>query len=273
MSIPSLADLMRAAREFRQQAEYEADAVNLATFESYAEKHAAVYSRNATKSLSLIGDLPTYRELQRFEAKKAWGALLCFDMRQSTDWEEELGARGNHVLLHTYLPVMLQIAEALDGELIGMRGDGAILCFGRVEQDDGAPPVTEEQGKKAMYAVCDCGDAMVKAMQKVVNPVLREAQIITDKALGGRVKMGVGIDVGNFVCTRIGLPTAHDLTANGRPVNRCCKFAYGNDEVILSQRAYNLFPKRQGGKTRFRRDSRKAGAFILEYPESRRTLA
>jgi hypothetical protein len=31
---------------------------------------------------------------------------------------------------------------------------------------------------------------MVKAMQKVVNPVLREEQIITNEALGRCVKMG-----------------------------------------------------------------------------------
>jgi class 3 adenylate cyclase len=271
MSLPSFAELLAAAREFRQQAEDEADAVNLATF-SYAEKHAAVHNHSESKSLLLIGDLPTYRELQRFEAKKAWGAMLCFDMRESTEWDEELGARGSHILLHTYLPVMLTIAEGLSGELVGMRGDGAILCFGRVEQDDGAPAVTEEQCKKAMYAVYDCGHAMVGAIQKVINPVLREAQIITSKTLDGRVKMGIGVDVGNFVCTRIGLPTAHDLTANGRPVNRCCKFAYGDDEVILSHRARDLFPKKKGGTTRFHPDSRKKGAFILQYPKTYKTL-
>ncbi len=84
--------------------------------------------------------------------------------------------------------------------------------------------------------------------------------------------MAVGIDVGNFVVTRIGLVTAHDLTANGRPVNLCCKYSYGQDEVILTHRAHDIFPKRKGGKTRFHSDSRRDGAFILQYPETYKTL-
>jgi class 3 adenylate cyclase len=273
VDIPSLAELLRLARQFRDEAQDAAEEINLSMIEANVEKHSEHYGRTGSKHLMLLGDKPRLRDLPHFHGLRAWGAFLCFDTRQSSDLAEELGPRGTYILLHAYMPTMLTFVEELEGDIVGLRGDGAIACFGMVEQGDDKPPVTEEQGKKAIVAACDCGHFMVQAMQKVVNPILREGQILTSKVLGGRIRVGVGIDVGDFVATRIGLIRARDLTAYGRPVNRCCKFSYGQDQVILTNRARAVFPKGRGGKTRFDPDSRKEGDFILRYPDGYKTLA
>ena len=154
MSIPSLAGLLRCAREFCRQAQEAADEANLPLTENFTEKSAKHYSRGASKQLSMLADVPPYRFLPHHDCLQAWAAFLSFDLRDSSDLTELLGPRGWHVALNVYLPVLLEVVEGLAGEVVGFRGDGAIICFGRIEQGDGKPPVTEAQGKKAIRTAC-----------------------------------------------------------------------------------------------------------------------
>jgi class 3 adenylate cyclase len=180
----------------------------------------------------------------------------------------KIGPRNMYIAMHTYLPTMLRIVEEFKGIVVGLRGDGAIACFGLVQAGDDQPRVTSEQAENAVRKACDCGDVMVKAMQKVVNPVLQYGKIMSGDGL-----IGVGIDVGEIVATRIGIGEAHELTAYGTAVNTCCKRSCGNDLVILTKHAKKMFPKSKGGKTRFRPYLDKPDAFILRYPADYHVLA
>ncbi len=71
MALPSLAVLLRRARKYRQQAEDAADEINLATFESYTEKHAMAYNRTGSKRLSLLADVAPYHDVPCIKGKKA----------------------------------------------------------------------------------------------------------------------------------------------------------------------------------------------------------
>jgi hypothetical protein len=41
---------------------------------------------------------------------------------------------------------------------------------------------------------------------------------------------------------------------------------------VLTKRAKDMFPKKKGGRTRFRRHATKKDAFFLRYPDDYRTL-
>jgi hypothetical protein len=86
------------------------------------------------------------------------------------------------------------------------------------------------------------------------------------------LQLGVGIDVGNIVATNIGLGVASELTAYGDCVNKCCKRSCGNNIVILTQEAKRMFPKSEGGRTKFRPYKGEPDAFILRYPSTYKTL-
>jgi hypothetical protein len=168
--------------------------------------------------------------------------------------------------MHTYLPTMLSLVAAVDGITVGLRGDGAIACFGLVDVTAREEePVTTEEAETAVRAACKCGDAMVRAIDAVVNRVLERGGV------RGGLQMGVGIDVGNIVATNIGLGGATELTAYGNCVNKCCERSFGNNMVVLTLEARRMFPK-GGGGTQFERYPNKDDAYILRYPESYTTL-
>jgi hypothetical protein len=164
----------------------------------------------------------------------------------------------------------------LEGVVVGLRGDGALASFGLVDTSSGRPPVSSKKAEHAVREACRCGDAIVKTVQKAVNPVLAKAKIALGKEIlgvgKGRLQVGVGIDVGDIVATRIGLGRANELTAYGVPVNHCCKRSFGNDMVILTRQAKNMFPKSKRGRTKFSPYPEVQDAFILRYPDDVHTV-
>ncbi len=127
--------------------------------------------------------------------------------------------------------------------------------------------VKGEQAKAAVEKACDAGDAMVKAIDAVVNLALREGGVEDG------LQIGVGIDIGDIVATNIGLGKAHELTAYGSCVNNCCKRSFGNNAVILTHDAMRMFPSEPGGRTRFQRYPGVDDAYVLHYPDDYQTLA
>jgi hypothetical protein len=266
MLIFRIEELRRIAQNYFNTAADAAEEINLAT--NMAESKSYQYSRNKIAGLSLLAHVPGYKDLDTFKGIKAWGALLAFDLRDSSKLAMKISPRDMYIVMHTYLPTMLKIIEKVQGTIVGMRGDGAIACFGLVQTGDDKPRVTQEQSEYAITVACDCGDAIVKAMRQVVNPILHDGKIKCADLL-----VGVGIDVGDVVATRIGLGEAHELTAYGIPVNQCCKRSFGNDAVVLTYKATKMFPKSKNGKTSFRAYPNKEDSYVLHYPLGYNTLA
>jgi class 3 adenylate cyclase len=259
MPIILIGDLLAFAQKCLKKAENAAKATRLSTFNE---------SVKVTKSYGarLLADEPRYSEVETFRGIRAWGALLAFDLRKSSARALELGARDTYLTMHTYLPTMLSIIDSAGGIVVGLRGDGAIACFGLIDQSVGEPKVSSAQATQAVRQACQCGDAIVKAIDAVVNKVLMDANV------RGGLQVGVGIDVGNIVATNIGIGSASELTAYGNCVNKCCERSCGNNAVILTLEAKRMFPKSKGGKTEFRRYKDLPDAFILRYPPTVKTL-
>jgi class 3 adenylate cyclase len=275
MPIAVLEELCRLAQASFDKAKEVADAIQLSTHVEFSEvvKEAKHYSRTGAR---LLAREPGYENLEITLGVKAWGALLAFDLRDSSNLAAKMSPRDMYLIMHTYLPTVLAVIKKADGIVVGLRGDGAIACFGLVESGEGKPRVTKDQAGRAVAKACNCGDAIVKAVHLVVNGVLAKAKIGTEKIKVGvgkdELRVGVGIDVGDIVATKIGLGEAHELTAYGTAVNFCCKRSFGNDKVVLTKRARDMFPKEPGGKTQFPAYPDKDDAYILRYPDSHKTL-
>jgi class 3 adenylate cyclase len=277
--VATLADIVRLAQESFDKAMEAADEIRLARVVEFAEslKFARAKSLRLRTGARLLADEPEYEDLETYRGLKAWGAMMAFELRKSSDLAAALSPRDMYIVMHTYLPTIIAVVESYRGLLVGLRGDGAIACFGLVDQGEGEPKVTSEQSDAAMRLACNCGHAIVKAMTLAVNPVLAKGDIRKGKhrvGVGeGRLLVGVGIDVGDIVATKIGLGEAHELTAYGTAVNFCCKRSFGNDMVILTKRAKDMFPKSKGGRTRFPPYTDVKDAYILRYPDDYVTLA
>jgi class 3 adenylate cyclase len=267
--VVSLDEILAVAQDAFNQAAEAADTISLSKFSECVENARA---KSARLGARMLAHEPGVEGLRDFWGLKAWAVLLSFDLRDSSKLAQAMSPRNMYVIIHTYLRTMLKIIENSKGIVVGLRGDGAIASFGWVEIGDGKPAVTDAQAGKTVRRACDCGDAMVQAMQKAVNPVLDRGGIKIKINVAKQLLIGVGIDVGEIVATRIGLGEAHEYTAYGNAVNQCCKKNYGNNQVILTRRAKILFPTSAGGRIQFRRHPTKEDAFTLRYPESYRTL-
>lgn len=257
----TLTELRELAQENFDEAKEVADDLGLPTVVKAArvENYQMSYeSRNA----SSFSDVSSLRSLRKCQGLRAWGAMMSYDIRQSSKRATRIGPKSTYITMHTLIPTLLAVVKSAEGISVGLRGDGGIATFGMVEVKKGSSgTVTPKQAELAVRMACKAGTAMIKAVQKVINPVLVEGGI------EGDIHLGVGIDVGEFVATNIGYKTATDLTAYGDCVNKACKhLSQGTDVVVLSNDAKNMFPSSEGGKTSFRRFGDKNDAYVLHYP-------
>jgi hypothetical protein len=269
VTVATLEELFAIAQDAFQQASEAADRIRLRRF---TESLKYARTKSARLGARLLAHEPAVEELEDFWGMKAWGSLLSFDMRDSSKLAVDTSPREMYVIMHTYLSTMLKVVENAKGIVVGLRGDGAIVTFGLVEIGEGKPDVTPEQAEQAVSRACDCGDALVQAMKKVVNPVLNRGGIQIRLPGRNTLQIGVGIDVGDIVATKIGLGEAHDFTAYGTAVNHCCKRSFGSNEVVLTKRAKDMFPKKKDGRTKFSKHPTKEDSYILHYPDTYRTV-
>jgi class 3 adenylate cyclase len=199
-------------------------------------------------------------EVESFDAICGWAAFLSFDLRQSTKRAYKVGPRNTFITMHTYLPVVLKVLKSGGGDVFGLRGDGAIAAFGIHRQAKEGEECPNEATEKMVLAACVAGEAVVRAVTRVVNPVLTEGRVEAG------LRVGVGIDTGQFVATRIGIDGAEEFTAYGDCVNRSSKLSTGQDSVIVSGKASRALPGKPEGRAGFRRVSPKDDAYFYDYP-------
>ncbi len=84
----------------------------------------------------LLGDLPRFADLGNGYGLTGWAAILSVDLRGSSDRALKLGAGPTYVAMHTYLPAMARLVNAVDAVVVGLRGDGLFAAFGFEEISD-----------------------------------------------------------------------------------------------------------------------------------------
>jgi class 3 adenylate cyclase len=267
MKVDVLADLLAFVDECAEDAVDAAEDAGLAKFAELLENSATPLRYAKSYNLSLVQH-DEYKDKALYFCDKAWATILSVDIRGSTKRAMEIGAQETFVTMHVFMRAMIRLVAKAKGLVVGLRGDGLLAAFGRKTfEDEDDLKVTTEESDNAILAATSCGDAMVRAVKKVVNPTLvkREVQ--------GDLRIGVGIECGRMVITKIGLVDAYDVTAYGHCVNRAAKISSEKDnidKVIMGRDANKLFPVREGGRIKVRRFG--TDMHVVEYPPNSNTL-
>jgi adenylate cyclase len=195
---------------------------------------------------TMLAALPRYARLRLGSAVQVWTATLFVDLRDSTKRAQQLGPRNTFLTMHALLPALAYLTGEYDGYVVGFRGDGLFAAFGL--RADGENPSDLDLGMQVQRAAV-CGQTMIEAVRQVVNPILREYDV------PGNLRIGVGIDCGQIVITRIGLSDGYETTAYGDSVNGAAKLSGADGMVLLSHEAYRLYPHSPDGKVTFEPDA------------------
>jgi hypothetical protein len=167
------------------------------------------------------------------------------------------------VTMHAYLPAMAFVVEGMRGHIVGYRGDGLFAAFGLDE--NGHNPSGMDHGAQVRQAV-RCGKAMIETVDEAVTAELAKYDV------PGDLRIGVGIDAGKVVVTRIGLRNASDVTAYGTAVNKAAHGSIGNGVVMITPKARKLYPKCEGGKMGFKPSTRTTEYLRVVFPSGYRIL-
>jgi len=209
----------------------------------------------------MVADIPRYRRLRLRSAEKAWSAVLFVDMRGSTERAKRIGPRNTFLTMHAFLPAMAFLASDAGGYVVGFRGDGLFAAFGINEH--GVAPAGLDRGK-AVQSAASCGQSMQEAIKDIINPLFSRYELTDD------LTIGVGVDAGDIVITRIGIQGAHEVTAYGDAINMASKLCEGaKGEVWLSPAAESLYPSSVGGRVRTEKVQALLSAYRVIFPSPR----
>lgn len=220
-----------------------------------SERHK--YGRGSVQASS-ITDTTNFGPLEHTNGIAAWAIVLSVDMRRSSRLARDLGPKNMFIAMHTFMATLIRIAEISEGLVIGLRGDGLFAGFGVTETKTGRD-VTSKAATAATGKAVNCGEAMVEAVCDIVNVVLR------DNGINADIQIGVGVDVGDIVITRIGYKNANELTAYGPAVDNACKnLSEGQNKVRVSNDAWRMFPTGKDGRVKGRPVN---GGIEVDYPD------
>lgn len=206
-------------------------------------------SLNANRSQEIrasIADDPEFATLDIGDGVGVWTSIAAIDLRGSTALADYCNPRETYLMTHTLLPTLAFVCEHSGGSVMNFRGDGLFASFGlkKLTEDDDALP-TDAQQQIANREAVSCGCALVQATLDAVQPVLE------DDGIEVRLAVGVGVDCGFAVVTRVGWMNANELTAYGSPVNHACKLSDGINTVKTSRKVKSIYPSGPGGKMEF----------------------
>jgi adenylate cyclase len=214
-------------------------------------------SRN-DKIGAMAGDIPRFKQLRLGGGSSAWSTILFVDLRDSTKRAVRVGAGKTYLTMHALLPALALAVQEHDGYVVGFRGDGLFAAFGISET--GFNREGDDQGKIVQRA-CACGRWMIDGVRKVVNPALEAIQCYGD------LRIGVGVDCGTVIFTRIGLSDGYEVTAYGDAVNTASKItSLSNNNVCVSTKIDELFPTSKGGTVRAAVHPENREVRIIEHP-------
>ena len=244
------------ANEGAEVIRFSARAKSLSRSEMLMEQYGAI-------TANALVDNPEYEKLKHGFGKSVWSVMLAVDLRGSTNRAVEIGPKNTYLTMHTFLPTLINLVGSWDGAVVGLRGDGLIAHFGETEvKSDDNTDVSSEVASQAAQDSVNCGKGMIEAVEEIINPLLDSKGIKSD------LRIGVGIDCGHSVVTRIGHLAATELTAYGPPVNNACKFSDQQNRIHVRTRVRELYPSGKGGRVKFRSaGSGKSGLIVMFPPD------
>ncbi|GAA5507386.1 adenylate/guanylate cyclase domain-containing protein [Novipirellula caenicola] len=189
---------------------------------------------------SLIED-DEFADLETGTGVGTWSSVLAIDLRGSTAMAEALGGENTYVLVHTLLPTLAWSLKRLGGTVMNYRGDGVFAGFGltKVYREQDEPE--SHQKRDANQTAITSGFQLLEAVQDAIQPVLNEGGI--DVSLS----IGIGIESGAMVVTKVGWLKSHELTAYGSPINRACHLTGGTNSVRVGPNAWATIPTSPDG--------------------------
>lgn len=164
--------------------------------------------------------------------------VLFVDMRGSTERALKYGAKKTFLTMHIYLSALLAVINHYKGHVIDIMGDGIMVFFGG--RRDEARNIYKFN---AIQNAGLCGLDMIKITNKVIN------KLIEDNKLGSVIQIGIGIDFGSVVITKIGISNFFDVKAFGDCINIASKFASkGSQTILVTKTIKDEWPKGANGR-------------------------
>lgn len=154
--------------------------------------------------------------LKDADYKTAQFSVLFVDMRNSTNRAQQVGDRGTFITMHAYLPTMINVATKYKGTVFDITGDGLMVLWNQ----------SKESG---IRDVVDCSLMMLEACQKVTNKILKEENIDS-------INIGIGIDCGEVIVTKIGYRDIFDVKVFGNCINHAAHMSDAVNAVKCSER-------------------------------------
>ena len=265
--IADFGEIEAFAGECLQKAMASARAIQFSVTENYSKEAGSLRAKAEHYG---IGSNPRFMDIGTAGGVGGWAAVLSVDLRHSSKIAIESGPKDTFQIIHTYLPTMVELVARADGLIGGLRGDGLFAMFGFTEYEDSQRrALPAKKYEDAVSVATRCGKAMIEATTEIINPLLRSVD------LDSNLQIGVGIEVGDVVVTKIGIGDAVEHTLYGVPVNHACKAATGCNEVILAKGAHNTYPTSKDGKVTFGRRNLGGdlGGFVFVPPPGYRGLA
>lgn len=156
-------------------------------------------------------------------------AVLFVDMRDSTGRAQRLGPEKTFLTMHAYIPALLATIGSFQGYVLDIMGDGIMTFFTISNKSD-------DDQKKTVQQAGICGLGMLQVVQEIVNPILQENNIPS-------IKIGVGLDCGPVVVTKVGTPNVYDVKAFGDCINLASKLSdEAEGQLLISPSAYDRWP-------------------------------
>lgn len=196
--------------------------------------------RYSAKAASLSA-VPKFESLPTYFGEARWVTVLFVDLRGSTQRAVEHGPKSTYITMHALLPTLAKILTEAGGKVCNFRGDGLFGIFG-VDNEGTNPDDLKTSAGSIVLESTQCARAMIQAVDEAIKPALASREIDND------LRIGIGIDKGEVVITRIGLDDINELTVYGSPVNKAAKLSGENGAIIISPSAEQIFPRVNGGK-------------------------
>ncbi len=253
-----LSDVKRFARKQLREAKEFAKTIKLAE----ASRRKSLTANRAEQIIAeaSIADDSEFASLAIGDGVGAWASIAAVDLRGSTRLADELTPRQTYLMVHTLLPTLAYVCEHSSGSVMNFRGDGLFAAFGleKLYVHSSEEPDEEHIEDANMNAVV-CGLRLIEATRDAVSPVLNE-----EEGLDLDLSVGVGVDCGHIVVTRIGWTTAAELTGYGSAVNHACKLSTCRNKVSLSNEVKSEYPSGETGMMQIRWSE---GGYIASHPK------
>lgn len=163
--------------------------------------------------------------------------VLFVDMRNSTKRAKQIGAQNTFLTMHAYIPALLEVVKEYGGKVVDIMGDGIMAFFGGKTSGVGKVQAVKNAGL--------CGKDMLVVRESVINRILNE------DGIEWGVDMGVGVDYGDVIVSKIGIDDFYDVKAFGDCINKASKYSDCYNQVKVSKQIKELWPSSNEGKLKF----------------------